>query len=125
MKFTSESLRGPLNPRWCGGRTITERGYVRITHDAWRGWLEHRAVVARCLDENVISPGVMPREIPDGWEVHHMDFNRRHNCPSNLLLLHPAFHSHARIIQNHNNSKRAKLKDLPEEWFEGDFKPWP
>jgi hypothetical protein len=119
MSFTSESIRGPRNPRWRGGRTLTAQGYVRLKSGPWRYWLEHRAVVARNLADNTISPGVMPREIPDGWEVHHMDFNRRHNCSHNLLLLHPAFHEHARHPSN-GNGKYAE-DDLPEEWYEGAY----
>lgn len=120
MKFKP----GPDHPRWRGGKRISVDGYVRITSGPYRDWWEHRAVVARCLAENTISPGIMPRQIPEGWEIHHMDFDRRHNCLSNLLLLHPAFHSHARRVQSNANGKRAKLEDLPEEFFEGEYKPW-
>lgn len=121
MKFSSEAIRGPKNPRWRGGRTVTAKGYSQITAGAWRNWLEHRALVAHLLAHNEISPAVMPREIPDGWVVHHMDGNRRHNCPHNLLLSPGAFHTYS----GNSNGKHATLNDLPEELLEGAYRPWP
>lgn len=119
MKFTN----GPENPKWRGGRTRTDKGYIRLKSGPYRDWYEHRAVVHRLLTENVISRGVVGGpEILAGLEVHHLDFDRQHNCPHNLLICHPAFHGHARSPQNGNG--RAKYADVPDELLRGD-PPWP
>lgn len=73
---------GELHPRWRGGRTINADGYVRIKAGAHRDKLEHRVVMEQILGRSL-------KEFP-GLEVHHLDFNRRHNCPANLMLLDEA-----------------------------------
>lgn len=69
--------------------------YIRITAAGmYRNWYEHRAVADLMLRLNQISAGVdgVPAELPRSWEVHHMDGNRHHNCPFNLLISPPELH---------------------------------
>ncbi len=47
-----------------------------------RGTYLHRAVL--------LAIGATPDDLA-GKDVHHMDFNKQHACPSNLLLCPPEF----------------------------------
>jgi hypothetical protein len=69
------------------------RGYIVYTSRATytpikRGTFLHRAVV-----ETLIGRPLLPGEV-----VHHMDFDKKHNCPHNLLLTPMELHAkgHAR-----------------------------
>lgn len=76
---------GPKHPRWKGGKRL-ENGYVRFTAGPLRGKFEHRVVAAAAWQE---THGM---GLPEGYEVHHLDFRRDHNCRSNLLILGPGLH---------------------------------
>jgi hypothetical protein len=78
---------GPANGHWKGGKTVTKKGYIRITHGLHIWKYEHRVVV-----ENLPGPCALNRPLRSDEEVHHIDFNRGHNCPGNLLLLDEALH---------------------------------
>jgi len=68
---------GHLNPRYKLGFIITKDGYVRITAGTNRNRYAHVVAV-----ENLLGG-----RIPEGFEVHHLDWNRAHNCcPHNFLL---------------------------------------
>lgn len=67
----------------------------------------HRKVILDCLKE---TPYSILAFIPVNYEVHHMDYNKEHNCPSNLLILDLAFHS---CITAHGR-KRIKGKFSPK-----------
>src|SRR5437899_9695294 len=71
---------GAAHPRWKGGKYLVKDGYVKISAGPDRDKYEHRVVVERLLGH----------PIPDGFEVGHNDFNRAHNCPSNLILMSAA-----------------------------------
>jgi hypothetical protein len=69
------------------------RGYVLVCTARYRNWLLHRAIVDIHIKE----------WNPLGWEgipadrvVHHVDFNRSHNCDCNLLLLDGPLHDACR-----------------------------
>jgi hypothetical protein len=64
-----------------GGYAIN-RGYLRYSSGPLRFQYVHRIVVERLLG----------RKLKRSEEVHHMDFDRLHNCPCNLLLLPRCFH---------------------------------
>ena len=76
------------------GVTITRKGYVRITAGLHRHMMEHRAVTARSVAE-FCPPPLRPLGsdgVPQGYQVHHADWRKAHNCPHNLQLLQPAIH---------------------------------
>ena len=72
-----------LNPRWRGGRYLTEEGYVRIRvpghPDATqRGYvLEHRLVMEHKLGRRLLRTEV----------IHHINHVRDDNRPENLALM--------------------------------------
>lgn len=90
---------GDRHGKWTGGKTVTPNGYVRITAGPFRGQYEHRAIAKQLW---LISYGT---PLPDGKEVHHMDWDRGHNCPSNLLILDAVLH------EKHNHCHRVRSDD--------------
>jgi len=72
------------NPSWVGGRHIDANGYSRILKPDWYEGgqsdyaLEH--VIIYCQAHHLTR-------IPEGHVVHHRDFNKLNNHPSNLKLL--------------------------------------
>lgn len=50
----------------------------------------HRVVIEKLIEE---MPDHAKSYIPWPYEVHHMDFDKAHNCPRNLLLLSVEFHA--------------------------------
>lgn len=79
------------HPRWKGGKTVTSKGYVRLTAGPNRFRYEHR-VLAESLWRETHGTS-----LPEGFEVHHLDFCRSHNCPANLLILGPGLHEAAHV----------------------------
>lgn len=92
LNRSSRFRPGTENPAWKGGRTLTKKGYVRITAGVHRHKLEHRVVI-----ETLPGPLALNRPLREGEEVHHIDFKRDHNCPENLLLLDEAIHDYFSI----------------------------
>ncbi len=75
------------------GVCVTAKGYLRITRRGpHRDKLVHRVVMAGLCRQFCYYP-LNGGGLPEGMEVHHQDFDKTHNCPSNLLLLDPALHS--------------------------------
>ncbi len=87
------------------GWSAHTRGYVVYTSRAVRtgikrGTFLHRLVIETLLGRSFagLGPGLEalgPKETVIEWHVHHMDFNKRHNCPCNLLLLDSRLHNTA------------------------------
>ena len=97
------------------GRTITEKGYVRLTAGPYRNWYEHRAITAESI--KIFCPPPLlallnpDTGLPDCFHVHHSDWNRQHNCPSNLLLLQNIIHN-ALTLDRINRERMANAKSL-------------
>ena len=54
-----------------------------MQNDNWRGWVYEHIVIAE---------ETLGREIREGEEVHHLDFNRKNNRSSNLIVLESKQH---------------------------------
>lgn len=78
------------------GCQLTAKGYIRITAGPWRGQYLHRIIAdIKWRDRHFdVGMGVPARgfHIPKHLHVHHMDFNKAHDCPENLLIMDPALH---------------------------------
>lgn len=62
---------------------LTSKGYLRIHQARDRNMYLHRWVVRELLEAE---------QLPEGFEVHHIDYNRRNNCPMNLVLMEGRIH---------------------------------
>ncbi len=86
------------------GVHIHIKGYLRITRRGpWRNWLVHRKVMLEMCQEMCYYP-MEEGKLPEGFTVEHLDHNRRHNCPENLMLLDKRIHDwisseHGRMMQ--------------------------
>lgn len=91
---------GPRNSNWRGGRTVTSHGYVLVkdpdnpmAHET--GYVyEHRLVASQ----------VLGRELSADEVVHHVDGNKQHNMPANLVVEPSSAHHHA------EHRKRSDLR---------------
>jgi hypothetical protein len=92
--YGAASVSGPLSPTWKRGFCVHKKGYLMFTSGKDRGRLVHRVVIERLLDEGpcVPPPFVKGERLPSNFEIHHLDSNRQHNCPSNLLVLQDVIH---------------------------------
>lgn len=93
------------------GIGLHEKGYRRI----WRrgplyGKLEHRVVMAGMCREYCYYP-LNGDGMPHGFDVHHQDFHKTHNCPSNLLLIEHVLHYHADQERRGYNAGVARAVD--------------
>jgi hypothetical protein len=76
--------------------------YMLSKQQTSSGWLqEHRLIASQFFGE-----------IPEDYVVHHHDFNRKNNHPSNLKIMHEDDHSryHAQL-NNVNKSKKTNQKN--------------
>lgn len=58
---------------------VNAKGYYRINGGKYRKQYLHRAVWEI----------VAGKKLPDGWHVHHQDFDKTHCCPENLIAMPP------------------------------------
>jgi len=94
-----------------------QRGYPRIKNRGpYRDKLVHRVVVEKLAEEHLTSRPHAPLFLPEGYEVHHMDFNKMHRCPSNLLILDPSIHRAESIAHARNNIRKQSFSDDWWEW---------
>ena len=89
--------RFPLHAK--GYPWIKNRGELRDK-------MVHRVVVEFLAMEQIEQRPTAPLYIPDGWVCHHIDFDKSHRCPSNLLILPPAIHDfmsldHINFLNSH------------------------
>lgn len=97
-------LKGDKNPTWTSDRHLSRYGYWQIRsldhpfRDQQDFVLEHRLVAEQYLltDENSVEIDGKRYLSPD-YVVHHIDFNRLNNDPSNLVVMtkgeHQSFHA--------------------------------
>ena len=96
---------GPKHRPWRGGRYVNECGYIRFSAGPHRNKYEHRVVVEETIGGPI--PTGWDGQVEFAWEVHHMDFNRRHNCQCNLLLIDERLHRPAAVARKYNGRVRA------------------
>jgi hypothetical protein len=85
------------------GLQLTYKGYYRVTRSGIHQWkLLHRRVMEQQLERthpltlavlkiHLNSRGKLD-SLPEAWDAHHIDGNKLHNCPQNLMLLDHALH---------------------------------
>jgi hypothetical protein len=77
-------------PKRSTGSHVSDKGYIRVSSGKHRDKYAHRVVGEVLIAE--MKQLVELRTPRAGWTLHHMDFNKRHNCPSNLLFLSKQIH---------------------------------
>ncbi len=91
------------------------KGYLQFTRrGVLRGVLVHRHVMAQLCRVFCFYP-LAEDGLPTGFDIHHIDWNKQHNCPHNLLLMDKALHSYAdlyRRMQNH--ARHFEMADAPD-----------
>lgn len=82
-----------------------EYGHLRYSSPvSLRGKYVHRVKVERLIEETPYSIRIM---IPWPYEVHHADYNKENNDPSNFIILSESMHSY---MTSHNKRKRFQAK---------------
>lgn len=64
------------------GWSIDGRGYVIYTSRGTSTGIKRGALMHRLVFEHILGRPLLSEE-----HVHHMDFNKRHNCPGNLVVV--------------------------------------
>jgi hypothetical protein len=88
--------KGPLNNNWRGGRSIASNGYVLILVG-----IDHPLADIRgyAYEHRLVASKKIGRLLLPGEQVHHINENKRDNCPENLEvvldLAHHRFHHRA------------------------------
>lgn len=110
LRFT-----GPNDPRLRDlGLSQNKDGYLKYHRHPYRNLYHHRVVAQQMVDDTPASRRVL---IPPVWVVHHIDWDKLHNCPGNLLLLEPALHD----AMTHSHLGRPR--DGQGRWRERPPKP--
>ena len=57
-------------------------------------------------------------KIPEGYEIHHVDFNKINNDPNNLMIVTPSEHTkiHAKNCKGSGMNKKVKCVETGEEF---------
>lgn len=57
---------------------------------------EHRYIMRKMLEKPMCAGYVFPTSgvIPSSMTVHHVDYEKAHNCVGNLMLLQRCIHNH-------------------------------
>ena len=97
---------GEKNSIWKGGMHVSDKGYLRYSSGELRHKYVHRNVVELLLVDPIGLCFRLGQGIPEGYTVDHMDHNKLHNCPGNLLMLQKCIHdvisrSHQQYINDH------------------------
>ena len=108
MGFTT----GAGHPRWRGGVSVSDKGYLRYRSAPHRNKYVHRVVIEDELKNPIglcFTPG---QSIPTGFTVDHVDHNKQHNCQGNLILMEKKIHD---VI---SRAYQLYIQDHYEEYLE-------
>ena len=96
VKSSAQRAQGKSSKRRSTAETyatyLTSKGYKRIYSGPDRGKYEHRVVMRELCKVWCYYPVDEGTGLPVGLDVHHVDFDKEHNCAGNLILLDTAIH---------------------------------
>lgn len=102
---------------WGKGISMTKSGHLRYySPPELRYQYVHRHVIELLIEE---TPEARRKLIPWPYEVHHMDYVKTNNSPSNLLLLSESLHSYLTAQGMRDRDGRFRRK------FHPDWRPAP
>ena len=99
------------------GITKTKAGHLRYTSPKeLRNEYVHRKVILDLIEE---MPYSLQALLPWPFEVHHCDYCKENNTPSNLIMLDIAFHSYmtADGRRRRLDGKFLPKTKLPPKWM--------
>jgi len=101
---------GENNPRWNGGRHITSGGSVLVRMPG-----HHRANIYKgyVREHILVWEKAHGKQLPDGWDVHHMNGVKDDNRPDNLVAMTSREHKHViGSYKAHVKKLEDKIRDL-------------
>ncbi len=96
----------------------TKAGHLRYSCKAKRGKYVHREVIEQLIAET--HPLTMAT-LQYPYEVHHVDYNKEHNCGYNLIMLSNAVHSALTADRKRDGYGKFRPKWLPPPAWALDF----
>lgn len=105
------------------GTYLTAKGYRRFHSGPDRGKYEHRVVLRELCKVWCYYPVDEGTGLPVGLDVHHVDFDKEHNCVGNLILLDTEIHVAIsgwwyRIKQTGRYEEKLAPLDWEVGWYE-------
>jgi hypothetical protein len=105
------AFSGSNNPTWNGGRHIDHGGYVLIRNPQHQR-ADNRGYVKEHIKVWMETHG---REVPQGWQVHHINGNKKDNRPENLVALSNKRHRRVIPLLQRRIRYLEKLLDIKRE----------
>lgn len=82
LKFQNRDYKNENNPKWRGGRTHNQAGYILIKADGH----PNKDASGYVLEHRLVMEGKIGRYLLDSEVVHHINHNKKDNNPINLQL---------------------------------------
>lgn len=93
MNAKSSAQTAPGKKKETSGKTyITSKGYRRFYSGPDRGKYEHRVMMRELCKVWCYYPLDERSGLPVGLDIHHVDYDKLHNCSRNLILLDSRIH---------------------------------
>jgi hypothetical protein len=104
----------PFNRRWTDGEVISDtpfhRGYEELYDVSLKDWVKTHWLVANNVKLEEFTHKTDEKKVV----VHHADFNKHNNDPSNLLMM--GFKDHCQYHADFNREWFASLSDEQKKW---------
>lgn len=100
------------NPNWKGGRYQDSHGYIRLYYPGHhRCWRNQNYI----FEHTLVWEQANNTELPDGYDIHHLNGIKNDNRPDNLVAMKHGEHTgqtipyKKRILELEEQIKRSKL----------------
>lgn len=105
------------------GYYVDKQGYLRITRrGAWHNKFVHRKVMSEMCSVYCFHKPLNSDGLPEGFDVHHIDMRKQHNCPGNLLLIDHNLHYAMDILWRRNQETGTYTSCTePPDWVTQEY----